>query len=416
MTDIKTIQDVIEKKHTATTRFLQRFVQEESSKGNEAKAQAIVIEKCRELGLELDIWDIDLETFQFSGVKPESLVGNPNVVGILKGTGQGRSLLLHTHVDVIPHGHVDDWSFPPYSGKLLNGKLYGRGASNMKAGTTAVLLAIEILKELNIDLKGDVIFQSVIDGESGGLGTKAALEKGYLADGAIIPKPSNMKFFHNQKGSSSFRLSVKGRATHGGTNFQGVNAIDKAYEVIQHLKVFEGRRNKKQEELLNESLFLPVHIGKIDTESISAQVPDSVMLEGHIFMAPYENVASVEEELENCVNRLNSEDEWFQQNPILVSWLDYRNYPYSLDENHPFLETLKKSYQYISKDQFVTGTAPWGTDSSYLAEKGGMPFLVWGPGAIEVAYETNEFVELDKIWLYAEVLVHFIINWCNNSE
>ncbi len=236
------IEKCIEEKKKTSIEFLQKLVQEDSIRGNESKAQAIIIEKCRALGLELDIWEIDedkLRSHPFFRCDRKGFKGNPNVVGTLKGTGGGKSIILNGHIDVVPEGDLKDWKFDPYSGSIRNGRLYGRGSTDMKGGTAALLLAIEVIKELNLPLKGDVIFQSVIEEESGGTGTLAALLRGYKADGAIIPEPTNMKIFPKQQGSMWFRLKVKGKAAHGGTRYEGVNAIEKSITVIQSLQQLE---------------------------------------------------------------------------------------------------------------------------------------------------------------------------------
>src|SRR5699024_7446170 len=110
----------------------------------------------------------------------------------------------------------------PYGGKIIDGKLYGRGATDMKGGNIALMIVLDAIQSLNIKLKGDVIFQSVVEEESGGAGTLDAILKGYKADAAIIPEPTNMKLFPKQQGSKWFRLHVTGRTAHGGTRFQGV--------------------------------------------------------------------------------------------------------------------------------------------------------------------------------------------------
>ena len=130
-------------------RLLQRLVQERSIRGDESKAQAIIIEKLRGIGLELDIWEIggpELTSHPLFNSDRKKFYGNPNVVGILKGVGGGRSMILNGHIDVVPEGDVDDWEHDPYSGHVDEGRLYGRGSTDMKGGTVSLLLAIEAIK------------------------------------------------------------------------------------------------------------------------------------------------------------------------------------------------------------------------------------------------------------------------------
>src|SRR3954463_16047103 len=118
-------------------KLLQRLVQERSTRGGESKAQAIIIEKLREIGLSLDIWEIggaELTNHPIICSDRKSFKGNPNVIGVLKGTGGGRSIILNGHIDVVPEGDLEAWNEDPYSGVIQNGRLYGRGSSDMKGG------------------------------------------------------------------------------------------------------------------------------------------------------------------------------------------------------------------------------------------------------------------------------------------
>ena len=198
------------------TRFLQILVQENSIRGNESSAQAVIIEKCRQLGLHLDIWEIDREELREHEAfccDRQSFEGNPNVVAVLKGTGGGKSIILNGHIDVVPVGDEKNWTHDPFSGHIECGKLYGRGSTDMKGGTAALIMAIEAIIATGTKLKGDVIFQSVIEEESGGAGTLAAVLRGYHADGAIIPEPTGMKLFPKQQGSMWFRVACQGEGS-----------------------------------------------------------------------------------------------------------------------------------------------------------------------------------------------------------
>ena len=104
---------------------------------------------------------------------------------------------------------MNQWEHHPYSGEKIGNRIYGRGTTDMKGGNVALMLAMEAIIESNIELKGDIYFQSVIEEESGGAGTLATILRGYKADGVIIPEPTNMKFFPKQQGSMWFRLRVE---------------------------------------------------------------------------------------------------------------------------------------------------------------------------------------------------------------
>ncbi|MBN8190639.1 peptidase [Bacillus sp. NTK074B] len=415
------INELIEDKKKRTIKLLQRLVQEDSIRGNESKAQAIIIEKCRKLGLELDIWEIsenDLNHHPFYRCDRKSFKGNPNVVGVLKGTGGGKSLLLNGHIDVVPEGNKKDWVHDPYSGFIEDGRLYGRGATDMKGGSAALLLAIEVIKEINIPLKGDVIFQSVIEEESGGTGTLAALIRGYKADAAIIPEPTNMKIFPKQQGSMWFRLRVKGKSAHGGTRYEGVNAIDKAYTVIHALQKLEKERNDRVDDPLyrNIPIPLPVNIGRIESGKWPSSVPDMAVIEGRIGVGPWETMRDVEEELILTISNLKTVDAWFLEHPAEVEWFGGRWQPGNLPSDHELVNTLSAHAKQVMGTEPVIEASPWGTDGGILSQGGDIPVVIFGPGTTEVAHDANEYIELERMYQTAEILALFIIDWCNQSR
>jgi acetylornithine deacetylase len=403
------------------TRFLQILVQENSTRGNESSAQAVIIEKCRQLGLILDIWEIDgeaLKQHEAYCCDRDSFEGNPNVVAVLKGSGGGRSIILNGHIDVVPVGDEKNWKHDPFSGRIECGRLYGRGSTDMKGGTAALLLAIESLIATGTRLKGDVIFQSVIEEESGGAGTLAAVLRGYQADGAIIPEPTNMKLFPKQQGSMWFRITVKGRAAHGGTRYEGVNAIEKAMIVIKKLQQLEKERNSKIKDPLFHKIPIPIpiNIGKLHSGDWPSSVPDLAIIEGRMGVSPEETIASAQHEMEACLQQLNNQENWFQENPIEIEWFGGRWLPGNLESNHPLMESISHSFVAVKGENPVIEASPWGTDGGILSTIGGTPVVVFGPGVTETAHDANEYIVLEDLFAASEIIALSLLQWCEVED
>lgn len=402
-------------------RLLQILVQENSTRGNESSAQAIIIEKCRQLGLILDIWEIggkDLKQHQAYCCDRQSFAGNPNVVAVLKGSGGGKSIILNGHIDVVPVGDEKNWRHDPFSGQIVSGKLYGRGATDMKGGSVALLMAIESIIASEIKLKGDVIFQSVIEEESGGAGTLATVLRGYRADGAIIPEPTNMKIFPKQQGSMWFRITVKGRAAHGGTRYEGVSAIEKAVIVIQRLQQLEKDRNKQITDPLFEKIPIPIpiNIGKINSGGWPSSVPDLAMIEGRMGVAPEETIVAAQQEMEACLRELNEQKEWFQENPLQIEWFGGRWLPGNLNSDHPLMKTLSESFVEIKGNDPIIEASPWGTDGGILSTIGDTPVVVFGPGITATAHDANEHIVLEEMFEASEIIALTLLKWCEVGE
>jgi len=397
--------------------LLQKLVQANSTQGNEQYAQTIVIEKLRKIGLKVEVWEPDgkfLATHPYFASPRKDFKGSPNVVGTLKGTGEGRSIILNGHIDVVPEGDHAQWGHQPYSGKVIAGKLYGRGATDMKGGNVSLLLALSAIRALGIPLKGDVIFQSVIEEESGGAGTLAAILKGYKADAAIIPEPTNMKIFPKQQGSMWFRLTVKGRSAHGGTRYEGVSAIEKAMLVVDHIRELEKRRNERIHDPLYEKIPIPIpiNIGKIEGGDWPSSVADLVKLEGRMGISPDETMNHAKMELETWIKELKNIDQWFNDYPVSLEWFGARWVPGSVDLSHEMIKTLSASYSEVIGKEPVIEASPWGTDGGLLTQVGSTPTIVFGPGVTEKAHFPNEYIEIDKVFEAAEIIALTVVDWC----
>ena len=402
-------------------RLLSQLVQEASTQGNESKAQAIVLEKCRQLGLEIDIWEPDAEILKehpYYVSRRTNFSNSPNIVAILRGSGGGRSIILNSHIDVVPEGEVDQWENDPYSGIVKDGKLYGRGASDMKGGTVSFLLALEVIKSLGISLKGDVIFESVVDEECGGAGTLAAIMRGYRADAALITEPTNMKIFAKQQGSLWFRISVIGKSAHGGTRYEGVSAIEKAQIVLQRLKELESERNLRIDDPLYKNIPIPVpiNVGKIEGGTWPSSVPDKVVIEGRMGIAPNEQIENAKKEMEFCIASLNASDGWFQSYPLSIEWFGAQWLPSAIEIDHELVMTLMDAYRRVKSSEPIMEASPWGTDGGLLTNVGLTPTIVFGPGTTSVAHHPNEYIEVDRVFEAAEIIALTIIKWCGLSK
>ncbi|MGI2774592.1 peptidase [Bacillus cytotoxicus] len=418
MGDLKQqICDYIESHEEDSAKLLKRLIQEKSVSGKESGAQAIIIEKLRELGLDLDIWEPSFTKMKDHPyfVSPRTnFSDSPNIVATLKGSGGGKSMILNGHIDVVPEGDVNQWDYPPYSGERIGNRIYGRGTTDMKGGNVALILAMEAIIKNDIVLKGDIYFQSVIEEESGGAGSLAAILRGYKADGVIIPEPTNMKFFLKQQGSMWFRLHVKGKAAHGGTRYEGISAIEKSIIVVEHVKELEQKRNDRITDPLYKEIPIPIpiNIGKIEGGSWPSSVPDSLILEGRCGIAPNETIEAAKEEFETWMQQLKDKDVWFRDHPVEVEWFGARWVPGELDEKHPLITALQNNFVQIEGKNPIIEASPWGTDGGLFTQIVDVPTIIFGPGETKVAHYPNEYIEVDKMIAAAKIIACTLLDWC----
>lgn len=401
--------------------FLQQLVQQESTQGNEKVIQEIVAKHLKKLGLDVDMWNLDSERLKkhaYFYSNRKTFENSPNVVGVLKGTGKGKSIILNGHVDVVPEGDHKIWDEEPYSGNIIDGKMFGRGVTDMKGGNVALMIAIEAIQALYIKLKGDVIFQSVVEEESGGAGTLDTILQGYQADAAIIPEPTNMKIFPKQQGSKWFRIIVTGRTAHGGTPYLGVSAIDKSFIVIEHLKQLEKIRNDRITDPLydNTPVPIPINLGSIKGGDWPSSVPDVVELEGRIGIAPNETIEDVQIELEQWIKGLSEKDSWFKDTPVKVEWFGARWLPGEIETDHPLMNILTNNFETVTNEAPQIEASPWGTDGGLLSQVGKTPVIVFGPGITNLAHYPNEAIEIQKVFDAAKIIVATVVDWCEVSN
>jgi acetylornithine deacetylase len=415
------VRKYIKENRIKGTRLLQKMVQEPSTRGEESGAQAVVIEKCRELGFEMDIWEIGgdgLAGHPAFCSDRSNFKGNPNAVGIMRGTGGGKSMILNGHIDVVPAGDTKDWDRDPFSGYIESGKLFGRGSTDMKGGTASLLMAMEAIKNSGIKLKGDVIFQSVIEEESGGAGSLAAVLRGYKADAAIIPEPTNMKLFPKQQGSMWFRISVKGKGAHGGTRYEGVNAIEKAMQVIDGLRKLETERNERITDPFFDSIPIPIpiNIGKIQAGDWPSSVPDLAIIEGRMGVAPNETQEEAKREMAAALSQVSNADTWLEENNPVLEWFGASWLPGDLNPEHELIRVITESYKGVKEQEPLIEASPWATDGGILSKVGGIPVVVFGPGVTETAHQANEYIRLEDVFESAEIIALTLLKWCEISE
>ena len=417
----KQIEGYIEDNKSSAISFLQKTVQQPSLQGNEAGVQALVIEKLEQLKLQVDRWDPphqEMIKHPYFIESRKSYVGSPNVVGVFRGSGGGKSIILNGHIDVVPEGDKTKWTHDPFSGLIEDGKMFGRGTTDMKGGNASLLLALEAIVKAGIRLKGDVIFESVIEEESGGVGTLATIIRGYKADAAIIPEPTNMKLFIKQQGSMWFRVTVEGLSAHGGTRYEGVSAIEQSIMVHHAIMELEKKRNAT----INDPLYntipipLPINIGKIHGGSWPSSVPDLVILEGRIGVGPEEEMSEVRRQLMECLNQVSLNDSWLKDHPVQLEFFGGQWVPNAVSIDHPFVNVLQENYKQVYKKSVTIEASPWGTDGGLLGKVGGIPTLVIGPGETRMAHYPNEFIDLEEMIQASKLFAFTIIQWCGVSE
>ncbi|MDQ3809321.1 MAG: M20/M25/M40 family metallo-hydrolase, partial [Chloroflexota bacterium] len=243
------IQEALEADRPEMFALLSQLVRTPSLGGSEHEVsiQHTLANLLQTEGLEVDLWPLDLNALadhpDFPGVEVDRREAW-GLVARLPGRGGSPTLMLNAHVDVVPAGDVAAWTQgAPFSGEIANGRLYGRGACDMKGGLVAAWWALRALRRAQVALKGDLLFATVIGEEDGGLGTFGLLHRGWRADACVIPEPTGLALVPATAGALTFRLRVRGHATHASRRTEGVSALERFWPVWSALHQLEKTRN-----------------------------------------------------------------------------------------------------------------------------------------------------------------------------
>ncbi len=417
MTTYDQVLQKIETMEKELVSYAKQLVSYPSMSGQELEAQQYV-KKVLEEDLnftEIDFWEPDINELKGHEAfitKREDFKGSPNVVGTLKGEGGGRSLILNSHIDIVPEGSHKDWSCQPFQGEVIGDNIYGRGISDMKGTKASFFIVLKALQELGIKLKGDVIIQSVIEEETGSAGTLACALRGYKADAAIIPEPSGFKICPAQQGSTWFRVNIFGKAAHGGKRYQGISAIEKAATVVDSIAELEKYRNKKFANPLYEGNPIPftINVGTIEGGDWPSSVPEVVSIEGRMGIPPAEDIKDGWKMFEEWIDLTAETDSWMKDHKPTVEWFGAFWGSAQIDPDHPIVEKAKNAYTKISgKEPIIEGT-PWATDGRILIDFADTPALIFGPGT--TAHCVDEYLPVKDLLDYTKMLACLVLDWC----
>jgi len=384
--------------------------------GNEDAAQERVAELITESGLDVDRWEIDIAATQKHPDCSWELERNHGlgVVGSLDGRGDGPVLLLDGHVDVVPPGSADLWRHPPFAAVVENGRLYGRGALDMKGPLMAGLFALKAVRDSGLRLRGTVRLLSVIGEEDGGLGTLAAILRGYRGDGAIVMEPTDLAIAPVQAGCLNFRIHVPGLAAHGAVREEGVSAFEKLFVVFQALQRLEESRNADIDDpsYARYRTPYPISVGTMGGGDWPSSVPDHARMEGRIGVRPQESHAEVRAALEACVTEAALRDPFLADNRPRVAWWGGRFLPASTPLDHPVVTALTRSITSVTSTPPRLEGVTFGADAGLLQHVGDTPAILFGAGDIRNAHRPNEFVEVADLETMTRTLAATIVDFC----
>jgi acetylornithine deacetylase len=397
--------------------FLRDLISFPSITGNEYEIQQFIVEKLGNMGIEIDQWEPDhgeLRKHPAYVAADRGYDKRPNVVGVHKGSGGGRSLLLNGHVDVIPPEPLDAWAHEPWAGDLQDHRLFGRGASDMKSGLAAMTMALEAVIRVDVRLKGDVILEYTVDEEATGNGTLACVLRGYRADAGICCETSSLHVQPACIGRIWFEIHVRGKPAGIQRRYEGVNAIEKGYKIVEAVSNLEAIRiNELRHPLYPDNRSsLPCMVGVFQSGSFPSAFPDTCLLKGSIATLPGEEANDVKQTFVDHISRFSKTDPWLKDHPPEVRFAGYCGDPAEIPVDHPIVTTLRENFKAtVGTEPEITGRQG-AADTRYLITHGQTPTVIFGPGLTEQMHASNEWVNTEDVITATKVIALTMMDWC----
>ncbi len=382
---------------------------------------ADIVELQTENNNEIDVCNYLTDLFDKYDIKSEILKVNEHRANIVAEIGNGSPILaLSGHMDVVDAGNQDNWSYPPFQLTEKDGKLYGRGTTDMKGGLMALVVSLIELKEQNELPHGTIRLLATAGEEKEQEGAKLLADKGYLddVDGLIIAEPTGSRIYYAHKGSMSCKVTATGKAVHSSVPFIGDNAIDTLLEFYNLFK--EKYSELKQQDTKHELDVAPMFkslIGKEISEEdanyasgLTAvcsiinggkqfnSVPDEASLEFNVRPVPEYDNDFIESFFQNIINDVDS-------NKLSLD-IPSNHRPVTSDKNSKLITTIKDvASSYVEQDEIFVSALVGATDaSSFLGDnKDNVDLAIFGPGNPLMAHQIDEYIEKDMYLKYIDI-------------
>lgn len=345
--------------------------------------------------------------FLAHGIKSQQVEYSEGRSSLVTEVGKGDKVLSFSgHMDVVSAGDPSEWTYAPFSGTEANGKIYGRGATDMKSGLAAMVVAMIELAEEKIDLKGRIRLLATVGEEVGLLGAKQLTEEGYAEGLAamIIGEPTQNHIVYAHKGVFTYTVTSRGVSAHSSMPELGVNAVDKLFVFYQELQ-----ESLKKLTVENEALGKFVHNTSIvrGGNQINS-VPEKAILTGNCRTIPEFDNQQIEDLLRGLIETINKKDSTSQ----LSLEINQSSSPMFSDKESRIVQVANHvAKTIIGKEVPVIGISG-GTDASEFSKaQQKFPIIIFGPGNA-TPHQVNECVDsenyLEMIEVYKQIAKDFL--------
>ncbi|WP_266081056.1 ArgE/DapE family deacylase [Haladaptatus caseinilyticus] len=411
----------ISKKYDEDLRnFTERLLTFETTSGNEKEAQEWLSDRLTDLGFDVYTWTANADELAKSTTFPSAdeidVDERPSVAGVLEfgDPDAGPTIILNGHIDVVPV-EESSWETDPFEPTWDGDSLTARGAVDMKSNLAACIFAAKYAHEMENNLDGRVVVESVVGEEEGGIGAvAAALSNPYPfdRDAAIITEPTELDVVTAVEGSVMMNLEIEGRSAHAATRWEGESVLPHFEQIRTAFRELEADRNERVTHPLYESFPIswPVNFGAVDAGSWASSVPAHLSSEIRIGVAPGETNDAVESEFRDKLDAVTAKSDWLSQHPPTFERRAIQFEPAEISVDEPIITALQTAMRNQGLSDIEPRGATYGADSRhYIAA--GIPTVLFGAGSIKQAHFPNETVEWPDVLTATEVLTDAVAEY-----
>lgn len=402
--------------------FTQQLVRTPSQRGHEHAIQDLLFRSLQSRGYAMDRFKMDraaIEAHPGGSKYSDEHSDAPIVVGIHRPRDEaGRSLILQSHLDVVPEGLHDMWDDPPLSAKIDGDWMYGRGAGDMKAGAAANIFALDALRRIGLQPAATVYVQSVVEEESTGNGALQTFLQGYTADAVFIPEPEEEMLVRANTGVIWFQVQVRGVPVHVREMGEGANAIDAATRVMTALREMEEDWNAEKREhphFEDEAHPINLNIGKIEGGDWASSVPSWCNIDCRVSIYPGRSAEDAAREITERVKAFAQTDSFLSNNPPEVVFNGFHAEGYVLEPGSEAEAVLERAHEDAIGAPLQSFMTAGYLDTRVYALYNKIPALCYGPKSRNI-HGINESVSLSSVKKITQAMALFIAEWCGTED
>lgn len=422
MTDpdlLERLRTAIDETFAEQVAFLAHVVRFPSVRGKEAPLQDWLARQFRDRGYAVDRYTLaDVPLASHPNASPVADTDYTQAVQVVAAhrpkAPMGRSLILQGHVDVVPPGPAEMWTYPPFAAEIRGGWMYGRGAHDMKSGVVANIFALDAIRRIGLEPDADVYLQTVTEEECTGNGALSTLLRGYRADACLIPESTGHKLWRSHTGTLWFRLRVLGAPVHASVTQTGSNAIFSAFRLADALQDHTRELNKTAPShpwYGNVPDPIKFNVGVIKGGDWTGSTPAWCEMDCRISILPGGTVTEARAGVERCIAEAAGRDPFLAQHPPEFTWHGHTSDAYVLEPGSDAEAVLAAAHQQVFGEKLEAVSSTAMADTRFYGRYYGIPALCYG-NAGEGAHAFDERTNLEALRRTTLTIAAFVAEWC----